>query len=213
MNDKNINTFITIREASKLTGLCAQTLRKLADEEKIKCYKTTSGQRRFDKHSLAEMCNTLTFIPTSKESGKNNFIYARVSSQKQLDDLSRQIEYIRTKKPEYESYTVISDVGSGINFNRKGLSTILDACLQRNIREIVIAHRDRMSRFGFDLINLIVQKSGGKITVIDDERNKSTEQELSEDLLSIIHIFSCRQMGKRKYKRTSINDEIVKNKT
>ena len=111
-----------------------------------------------------------------------------------------QIEFIRTNKPEYDAYTIISDIGSGINFKREGLSKILDSCMQRNIGNIIIAHRDRLSRFGFDLINIIVQKAGGKIIVIDDERDKSSEQELSEDLLSIIHIYSCRQMGRRKYK-------------
>jgi predicted site-specific integrase-resolvase len=89
----------------------------------------------------------------------------------------------------------------------------LDACLQGLIGEIVIAHRDRLSRFGFDLIELLVSKSGGKIIVLDDQHNKSTEQELAEDLLSIVHIYSYRQMGKRSYKskqpiNKSIEDKI-----
>ena len=204
--------FISIREAVDITGLCNQTLRKLADQNKIKTYKTLSGQRKFDKRSLQEMCNTSVFVSKNEKNTKQNFIYTRVSSKKQLDDLSRQIEFIRTKNTEYNLYTIISDVGSGINFKRKGLSTILDSCMQQNIGNIVIAHRDRLSRFGFDLINIIVQKSGGKIIVIDDERNKSTEQELSEDLLSIVHIYSCRQMGKKKYKnKIQITESEVKN--
>jgi predicted site-specific integrase-resolvase len=87
----------------------------------------------------------------------------------------------------------------------------LDSCLQGTIGEVIIAHRDRLSRFGFDLINLLVDKSGGKITVLDDEKDKSSEQELAEDLLSIIHIFSCRQMGKRAYtaKRTQKHENTV----
>jgi putative resolvase len=160
--------FISIREAVDITGLCNQTLRKLADQNKIKTYKTLSGQRKFDKRSLQEMCNTSVFVYKNEKNTKQNFIYTRVSSKKQLDDLSRQIEFIRTKNTEYNLYTIISDVGSGINFKRKGLSTILDSCMQQNIGNIVIAHRDRLSRFGFDLINIIVQKSGGKIIVIDD---------------------------------------------
>jgi predicted site-specific integrase-resolvase len=91
-------------------------------------------------------------------------------------------------------------VASGINFKRKGLQTLLDACLSKTIGEIIVAHKDRLCRFGFDLIKLIVTKSGGTITVINDSENKSSEQELSEDLLSIIHIYSCKQMGKRSYK-------------
>lgn len=184
--------FISIREAVAITGLCNQTLRKLADQNKIKTYKTMSGQRKFDKKSLQEMCNPSVIVSTNEDNTKQNFIYTRVSSKNQLDDISRQIEFIKTKNTEYNLYTIISDVGSGINFKRKGLSTILECCMKQNIGNIVITHKDRLSRFGFDLIDIIVQKSGGKIIIIDDEKNKSTEQELSEDLLSIVHIYSCK---------------------
>ena len=85
----------------------------------------------------------------------------------------------------------------------------MDASLQGTVGEIIVAHRDRLCRFGFDLIKLIIEKQGGKITVLDDEQNKSSEQELSEDLLSIVNIYSCRQMSKRSYK-TKI--ENIKNK-
>jgi putative resolvase len=192
--------FIPLREACALTGLEAQTLRKYADTKTIQCYKTPTGQRMFHKPSLEAMCTPLASDNQVQEITKTNFIYSRVSSKKQLDDLARQVEYVKNRRPEYASYTPISDVGSGINFKRKGLSTILDACLQGTIGEVVVAHRDRLSRFGFDLISLVIKKCGGTLTVLDDERNKSSEQELSEDLLSIVHIYSCRQMGRRSYK-------------
>ena len=195
-----MSEYISIKEASRLTGLHENTLRRLSDEQKISCYKTPSGQRRFNKHRLEKMCNPILI---DKESTNTNFIYTRVSSKKQLDDLSRQITYIRSTDTKYTSYTTLSDIGSGINFKRKGLQTILDACLQKNIGEVVIAHRDRLSRFGFELIKCIIEKSGGRIKVLDDEIHKSTEQELAEDLLSIVHIYSCKQMGKRKYTKTN----------
>lgn len=204
-NEKDKN-FISIGKAKQISGLGEATLRKLCDEKAIKCYKTPSGQRRFDKSDLEKMCNSSIVIPEQKIQ-KLNFIYGRVSSKKQMDDLSRQLEYIKSKNPKYSSYTVISDVASGINFKRKGLSSILESCLQKTINELVIAHKDRLSRFGFDLIKQIVTKSGGFITVLDDQQNKSTEQELAEDLLSIIHIYSCKQMGKRKYKKHIKNVE------
>jgi len=192
--------YISIREASIITGINAQTLRKLGDENKIKCYKTLSGQRKFDKSYLEKMCNNDDNDDKIDKDTKKNYIYTRVSSKKQSDDLSRQVEFIKNKRPEYTSYISISDIGSGINFNRKGLTTILDTALQGTLGEVIVAHRDRLCRFGFDLIKLIIEKQGGKITVLDDERNKSSEEELSEDLLSIVHIYSCRQMGKRSYK-------------
>lgn len=209
MNEQK-ELFIPIREASLLSGLCPGTLRKLADEKKIKSYKTISGQRKFSKLCLEKMFNSLSDDSKISTVEKQNFIYARVSSKKQLDDLNRQIEFIKSRRKEYNTYISISDIGSGINFKRKGLSSILDSSIQGTIGEVVIAHRDRLSRFGFDLIKIIIEKGGGKITVIDDEKNKSTEQELAEDLLSIIHIYSCRQMGKRSYKGGK-NDEIIEN--
>jgi len=202
-NDKKSNNktqFISIREASLLTGINPQTLRKMGDENQIKCYKTLTGQRKFDKNYLEKMCYCNSYDDKIDENQKQNFIYARVSSKKQVDDLSRQIEFIRKSRPEYASYISVTDIASGINFNRKGLGEILDAALRGSLGQVIIAHRDRLSRFGFDLIKLIIEKKGGKITVLDDQQNKSSEQELSEDLLSIIHIYSCRQMGRRSYK-------------
>jgi putative resolvase len=197
--DKN---FVAIKEAVKISGIGAQTLRKLCDDKKIQCYKTLSGQRKINKACLERLCNPVVGGEVPRASEKQNFIYTRVSSKKQLDDLSRQIEYIHRKKPESALYTSLSDVASGINFKRKGLQTLLDSCLRGTIGELVIAHRDRLCRFGYELIEQIVEKSGGRITVLDveDKKHTSSEQELAEDLLSIVHIYSCRQMGKRKYK-------------
>ena len=205
--------FVSLREAIEITGIGEQTLRKYVDQNRIDSYKTPSGHRKFDKGYLEKMCSSLSNDKKIQENKRQNYIYARVSSKKQSDDLNRQIEFIKTKRPEYSSYNLITDIASGINFKRKGLLSILDSAIQNNIGEIVVAHRDRLSRFGFDLIDIVIRKGGGKITVIDDERNKSTEQELSEDLLSIIHIYSCRQMGRRKYKSSETDSKIIKDQT
>ena len=207
MNEET-NCFITIFEAARITGLSYQTIRKLGDQQKIQCFKTPQGgHRRFNKQDLEKFCGSSIARLQITEGEKCNFIYTRVSSKKQLDDLSRQIEYIK-QRTQYASYTVISDIASGINFKRKGLQTILDSCIQGTIGEVVVAHRDRLSRFGFDLIKLITEKAGGSITVLDDEQNKSIEQELAEDLLSIVHIYSCRQMGKRSYSGAKTNKQL-----
>lgn len=209
MNEEKEKRFVSIREASLLTGIESQTLRKLGDQKKIKCYKTPSGQRKFDRSCLEAFCDSLSNDPQVQENKRKNFIYTRVSSKKQMDDLSRQLEYIKSRDPRYATYVSLSDVASGINFKREGLSSILDSCLQGTIGEVIVAHRDRLSRFGFDLIKLIITKSGGKLIVLDDDKHKTSEQELAEDLLSIVHIYSCRQLGKRKYK----SSESAKNKT
>ena len=190
--------FVNVKEASRLTGLDPQTVRKMADNSSITCYKTPSGQRRISLQSIQELCNSLVPSKEKQEVQRQNFIYGRVSSKKQMDDLSRQFEFL--KRPEYADYAIVSDIASGINFKRKGLSTILDSCLQGNIGEVVIAHKDRLCRFGFELIEQIINKSGGKITILDNQDNKTSEQELTDDLLAIIHVFSCKQMGKRSYR-------------
>jgi predicted site-specific integrase-resolvase len=176
----------------------------MADKASILCYKTPSGQRRINLQSIQKLCSDTLSCQKEQESKKQNYLYVRVSTKKQLEDLSRQLDYI--KRPEYVDYTVITDVGSGINFKRKGLSTILDSCLQGTIGEIVIAHKDRLCRFGFDLIEQLVTKSGGRITILNHQEDRTSEQELTEDLLSIIHVFSCRQMGKRNYKKPKSKD-------
>ena len=175
-NDKiKEKRFIGIAEAAAYTGLDQQTLRKMFDLSQINGFKTPKGSRRFDKSSIQKLCYN---IPISESSGtgtteiqefptRRNFLYARVSTKKQVGDLSRQIEFL--KRPEYANHIVIQDIGSGINFKRKGLKTILYSCLQRTIGELVVAHRDRLCRFGFDLIQYLVETAGGSVKVLDSD--------------------------------------------
>jgi predicted site-specific integrase-resolvase len=192
--------YIAIREATILSGLCAQTLRKLADQNKIGSYRTLSGQRKFDKNDIIKMCSNVSSIYNKKDNTKINYIYARISSKKQSEEIEKQIEFIKSKIPDYtsNSYKIVSDISSGVNFKRKGLNIIIESCIQNNIGEVFITHKDILSRFGFDIIKLFIKKAGGKITIINDEQNKSSEQELVEDLLSIIHIYTCDQTKRKK---------------
>jgi len=210
--NNNIKQFLTIKETAEYSGLHPNTLRKLADQQKIMCYKTPSGQRRFNKEDLAKMCAINNTNQIESSVIKTNILYARVSSKKQMDDLDRQIEYLKNRKSEYATYTIIKDCASGINFKRPGLLQILDLSIQRNIGEIIVAHKDRLARFGFELLKIFIEKNGGSLKIIDEEEHKSSEQELADDLLSIVHIYSCRQMGKRRYKgRTKNTTESIKN--
>ena len=213
---KTKSKFVSIKEASQLTGICQQTLRVMADQKKIGCYKTPTGFRKFNTDSISKMLdfvNDDVQIQSKQQQEqeqdllRKNFIYTRVSSKKQLDDLSRQVEFLRSKYDTgSDSFILLQDIGSGINFKRKGLQTILDACLQNVIGTVIVAHRDRLSRFAFDLIESIVTKAGGKVTVVNNQHHETSEQELAEDLLSIVHAYSCRQMGKRKYRSEKENE-------
>ena len=202
--NKDDKLFVSVGQAARLTGMEAQAIRKLVAKGTLTCYLTPSGQRRISTQSIQKFVNNPVHVPEEPEVQRKDFIYARVSTKKQVDDLSRQLEFL--KKPEYSTYTAVTDICSGINFRRKGLSTILDACLQGCIGEVVIAHKDRLCRFGYDLIEQLVTKAGGRITILQDPEDKSSEQELTEDLLSILHVFSCRQMGKRSYANRKAKD-------
>jgi predicted site-specific integrase-resolvase len=116
------NDFVPIKMAQKITGLGQETLRKYADKNEIECYSTPSGQRKFNKKSLFEFISGSNDDLQVQSISKKNYLYARVSSKKQVDDLSRQVEYIR--RPEYSDFSIVTDIGSGINFKRKGCHQI-----------------------------------------------------------------------------------------
>lgn len=184
--------YLPSRKACQFTGLGYQTLRSYADKGQVKTYKTPSGQRMYNKSCLENLIHG--FIPTQD---KKKIIYCRVSSRKQLDDLERQCTSLQSQFPNHE---LIKDCGSGINFKRKGLETILQLSMQGKLEELVVAHKDRLCRFGYDLIQFICSQNNTRIVILDKDENKSSEQELAEDILSIITVFACKQMGKRKYR-------------
>lgn len=181
------------REAIKLTGLHGNTLRKYADTGVIKSIRLPSGQRLFD-------------VDAFLGNGRNKTVvcYCRVSSTKQRDDLERQSARMRELYPEAE---VVQEVGSGLNFKRKQLLALLERAMRGEQLTLVVAHRDRLARFGFQLVDFIIRQSGGQILVLD-EATGSPEQELTQDLLSILHHFSCRMHGARSHKRHKENKDL-----
>lgn len=177
--------FVPLRKAVEFLGLSPNTLRKYADEGKIKSIKNAAGQRLYDVESYirGDSIRTATVC------------YCRVSSSKQRDDLARQVTYLQSLYPESE---IVKDIGSGLNFKRKGLQALLDRLLRGDKLTLVVACRDRLARFGFELIQYLVEQNGGKIVVLDQTVH-CPSSELTQDLLSILHIFSCRMHGLRKY--------------
>ncbi|MCU0544259.1 MAG: IS607 family transposase [Oscillatoriaceae cyanobacterium Prado104] len=189
--------FVPLRKAVEALGLHPNTLRKYADEGKIKSIKNAAGQRLFDTES---------FIRGDRDAvGVTIVCYCRVSSYKQRDALERQVAYMLQIYPDSE---IIRDIGSGINFKRKGLQAILDRLLRGDKFTLAVACRDRLARFGFELIQYMVEKNGGKIVVLDQTVYCPTT-ELTQDLLSILHVFSCRMHGLRKYSK-KIKEDLSK---
>jgi putative resolvase len=187
-------SYVKLRQAVEATGLHPHTLRKYADSGLIRSIRTPAGQRLFDIE---------TFIGSQQE--RQVIVYARVSSRKQQDDLQRQIEYLKSKEPHAE---VISDIGSGINFKRKGLKAILERSLQGAKLKVVVAHRDRLARFGFDLLEWLIERNGGEVVVLSKSHHTSPTDELLQDLRALLSVFAARMPGLRKYR-----DEIAQDST
>jgi putative resolvase len=192
--------FLRLREAAKLTGVTTTTIRSWANEGMLDHYFTPHGQRMFNKESIL----TLTRGNRPPEKKRETFIYCRVSSKKQENDLERQVNLLRDA---YPGYTLVTDVASGINWKRKGLQTILEQAMSGSVETVVVANRDRLARFAFELIEWIITSKGGKLIIHDQQNGQcpepTSEQELAEDLLSIVHVYSCRQMGRRRYGQSS----------
>ncbi len=172
------------REASKLTGLHGNTLRRYAEQGIIPFVKLPSGQRLYDVDAFLRNARQSTVV-----------CYCRVSSAKQRDDLHRQSARMRELYPQAE---IVEEVASGLNFKRKKLLALLDRCMRGDKLTLVVAHRDRLARFAFNLVEHIVKQAGGEVVVLD-ESTGSPEVELTQDLLSILHHFSCRLHGSRSH--------------
>lgn len=190
-----------LSEAKSILGVSEGILRRWADTGKIKSIRTPGGMRLFDVSSIN---------PKLKTIHKNTVIlYSRVSSTKQTNDLLRQKEYIKQNIPDqYSKLEVdeVTDVGSGLNFKRPGLLRILGLVKQGKVSAIVVASRDRMARFGFELIEWMCTEFGTKIVVLDNE-DTTPESELSKDLMAIVQVYCCRWNGKRRYKNKGEDKE------
>ena len=139
---------------------------------------------------------------------KKKICYCRVSSAKQKADLERQINYMKKKYPTYE---IKSDIESGLNFKRKELLRIIDLAIKGEVDEIVITYKDRLARFGYELIEWLVTKySNGKIIIINKTEETTPTEELTHDIVSIMNVYSAKINGLRKYKN-KIKDEINEN--
>ena len=136
-----------------------------------------------------------------------------MSSSKQKEDLKRQIEVM---KKLYLTFELISDMGSCLNLNRIWLKTIIDYAIKKKIEILVIAYKDRLARFGYDLIErLIKDYSNGEIKIENQSEEKTPIEELTKDIVSIMNVYVAKMNGLRKYKKLLTddikNDELQKN--
>ena len=183
--------YLPSRKAAAQLGLHPQTLRRYARQGKTPFYRNSGGQRLYDVDAFLR-----------GEADAETVCYCRVSSPKQRGDLQRQVAQMRELYPDAQ---VVTDIAGGLNWKRKGLSSILERLHRGDKLTLVVAHRDRLARFGFELIEWLVQQNGREVVVLN-QPDASPESELTEDLLSILHTFSCRMHGLRRY-RTAIAED------
>ncbi len=198
--------FYSIGEFSNLIGKTPQTLRDWHKKNTfIPEHITAAGTRYYSSEQL----NYFLGIKKDLSLPKKIIGYCRVSSNKQKDDLERQVENVKTYMyAKGFSFEIITDIGSGINYNKKGLNQLIEYITNNEVEKIVILYKDRLLRFGFELIESLCNQFNTTIEIIDNTI-KTEEQELVEDLIQIITVFSCRLQGKRANKAKKMIKELI----
>ena len=198
--------YYSSKTVTKILGVTAQTLRNWDKVGKLKpAYIKSNGYRYYSEDSI------LSYTQERKTKKDLNVIgYARVSSKKQIDDLERQVNNLKLYLDnKYKDYDIITDIGSGINYTKKGILSLIDKINKKEVDVIVVLYKDRLLRFGFELVEYFARINNVKIEVLD-KKNKTEDEELVEDLIQIITVFSCRLQGRRKSKTKEILDEFYK---
>ncbi len=190
----------SIGEFAKRIGRSVSTVRRWECEGKLQAKRLPSGHRYFDESDVRLM---LGGVPRER----NVVVYCRVSSAGQKDDLASQVQAM-------ESYCLgagiavdewIQEIGGGMNFKRKRFLGLVDRIQRGEVRMLLVAHKDRLMRFGFDLLAHLADENGCEVVVVNQE-SLSPEQEMVEDLLAIVQTFSCRLHRMRKYKHSIKED-------
>lgn len=195
--------FYSIHSVSKMLGVTPQTLRNWErNGTLIPCRKSGNGYRYYSEEQI-------TNLMQDKKSNKIVIGYCRVSSKKQKDDLERQVESVKQYLLNNgEPFRIIEDIGSGINYNKNGLIELIRLINSNQVKKVVILYKDRLLRFGFDLIKNFAKLHCCQIEIID-QTPKTEQQELVEDLVQIITVFSCELNGKCANKTKKMIKELI----
>ena len=214
MGYKNMKQY-RIGEFASLLNVTVKTLQNWDKQGILKAHRSPTNQRYYTEDQLNQVLN---LDNSSKEEKSGLRIgYCRVSTHNQKSSLVNQEEYLRnyTNAQGVILDEVYTDIGSGINYNRKNFNKILELVENGEISEIYVTYKDRFVRFGFDWFNTFCEKHGAKIIILN-QPSTSPEQELAEDLLNIVTVFSARSHGLRTYKKQleqNLNEKNDKNKS
>ena len=205
MQSNECMEFISAKHIKKIININTSTLRRWADSGAIQCIRMPGGKRLYPKNEIFRHVN----IDNNLDE-RTCIIYARVSSSHQKDDLERQIDILRNQYPDH---TLIKDVGSGLNWKRPGIRSLLEQVYSGCIKEIVVTDKDRLCRFGFELLEWILKKHNVKLMVQFANNNSETgsaisnDIELSQDILAICNFFVAKNNGRRSQRNRKLKIE------
>lgn len=199
---------ISIGEAAKELGVSTKTLRRWTDAGKIKYERSVSNQRRF---YLADI-KRLTPRDLKQLDERITVNYARVSSHDQKADLVRQVQVLEAFSGSNGwQFETIQDLGSGLNYNKKGLKQLLKRIMAGDIGRLVITHKDRLLRFGSELVFAMCEEFDTEVVIVNKSIEETTfEIELATDMIELITVFSARLYGARSHKNKRLIDGVAK---
>ncbi len=198
---------VSIGDAAALLGVSTKTLRRWADSGKIKSERSPTGQRRF---FLADI-KRITPRELDRLDDRITINYARVCSHEQKQDLVRQAQILEAfSSVNGWQYETIQDLGSGLNYQKKGLQKLLKRIMQGDVARLVITHKDRLLRFGAELVFAVCEEFETEVVIINKTSEEVTfEQELVQDMIELITVFSARLYGSRSKKNKKLIDGMT----
>ena len=199
-----MSRLLSIKQAANQLGVSVSTLRRWDETGVLVAQRTPKGHRRY---GLSKINPNLT--RNKVEQQRKTIAYARVSSHDQKPDLQRQIEILELYcSSQGWSFEVISDLGSGMNYHKKGLKRLLDDILDNKIDRLVLTHKDRLLRFGAELVFALCEARQVEVVIINQGENLSFEEELAQDVLEIITVFSARLYGSPSKKNKKLIEAV-----
>lgn len=199
---------LSIGQAASILGVSVKTVRRWTDSGKLASTRSPSGHRRY-KLLDVQSCRDGTEILTQTRITIN---YARVSSHDQKQDLIRQVQVLENYSSSNGwNYETISDLGSGLNYKKKGLKQLLSRIMKGDVCRLVLTHKDRLLRFGSELVFAICEEFNTTVVIINQTKEEITfEQELATDMIELVTVFSARLYGSRSKKNKKLLDNIAK---
>jgi len=199
-----MDRFLAIGEAARALGVSVTTLRRWEASGRLTAEHTAGGHRRYD---LAKIRPEL--FRAAEQASRKTVAYARVSSHDQKDDLERQKQVLELYCAQQGwTFEVIADLGSGMNYQKKGLKRLLDAVIEGGVGRLVITHKDRLLRFGAELVFAICEAKNVEVVILNKGADTTFEEDLAKDVLEIITVFSARLYGSRSRKNQKLLDGV-----